>query len=113
MVGEGRQRAGLISGCLLNKGVRPPSTASAPPWSVRLLVDRVGRLPEPAACSGRCVLAEQRHQLIVRSLRSGGTASVAGLAAQLDASAATIRRDLLKLEADGLITRVHGGALHR
>ena len=32
------------------------------------------------------------------------------LAEQLDASAATIRRDLLKLEADGLLTRVHGGA---
>lgn len=59
----------------------------------------------------RCVLAEQRHQLILRSLRSGGTASVADLAEQLDASAATIRRDLLKLEADGLITRVHGGAV--
>ncbi|MFG2960196.1 DeoR/GlpR family DNA-binding transcription regulator [Streptomyces sp. NPDC048291] len=57
------------------------------------------------------MLAEQRHQFILRSLRSGGTASVADLAEQLDASAATIRRDLLKLEADGLITRVHGGAV--
>ncbi len=36
---------------------------------------------------------------------------MAALAEQLDASAATIRRDLLKLEADGLITRVHGGAV--
>lgn len=33
------------------------------------------------------------------------------LAEQLDASAATVRRDLLKLEADGLLTRVHGGAV--
>ncbi len=36
---------------------------------------------------------------------------MADLAEQLDASGATIRRDLLKLEADGLLTRVHGGAV--
>jgi DeoR/GlpR family transcriptional regulator of sugar metabolism len=59
----------------------------------------------------RCVLAERRHQLILRALRSGGTASVADLAERLDSSAATIRRDLLKLEAEGLLTRVHGGAV--
>jgi DeoR/GlpR family transcriptional regulator of sugar metabolism len=59
----------------------------------------------------RCVLAERRHQLILRVLRSGGPASVADLSEQLDASAATIRRDLLKLEEDGLLTRVHGGAV--
>lgn len=57
------------------------------------------------------VLAERRHRLILRALRSGGTASVTGLAEQLGSSAATIRRDLLKLEADGLLTRVHGGAV--
>ncbi|MGI5457849.1 DeoR/GlpR family DNA-binding transcription regulator [Streptomyces sp. CA-249302] len=57
------------------------------------------------------MLAERRHQLILQALRSGGTASVANLAEQLDASAATVRRDLLKLEADGLLTRVHGGAV--
>ncbi|WP_030615606.1 DeoR/GlpR family DNA-binding transcription regulator [Streptomyces fulvoviolaceus] len=57
------------------------------------------------------MLAERRHQLILQALRSGGTASVADLAGQLDASAATVRRDLLKLEADGLLTRVHGGAV--
>jgi len=58
-----------------------------------------------------CVLAERRHQPILQVLRSGGTSSVTDLAEQLDASAATIRRDLLKLEADGLLTRVHGGAV--
>ena len=57
------------------------------------------------------VLAEQRHQLILRALRSGGTVSVTDLAEQLGASAATVRRDLLKLEEDGLLTRVHGGAV--
>ncbi|MEW2402365.1 DeoR/GlpR family DNA-binding transcription regulator [Streptomyces sp. NPDC046862] len=57
------------------------------------------------------MLAERRHQLILRALRSGGTASVTDLSEQLDVSAATIRRDLLKLEEDGLLTRVHGGAV--
>ncbi|MFD5016230.1 DeoR/GlpR family DNA-binding transcription regulator [Streptomyces chartreusis] len=56
------------------------------------------------------MLAERRHQLILRALRSGGAASVAELAERLDSSPATIRRDLLKLEAGGLLTRVHGGA---
>ncbi|MFF0766156.1 DeoR/GlpR family DNA-binding transcription regulator [Streptomyces sp. NPDC003737] len=57
------------------------------------------------------MLAERRHQLILQALRLGAGASVTDLAEQLDASAATIRRDLLKLEADGLLTRVHGGAV--
>ena len=57
------------------------------------------------------VLAEQRHQLILRALGTVGTVTVTDLAGRLDTSAATIRRDLLKLEADGLLTRVHGGAV--
>ncbi len=57
------------------------------------------------------VLAERRHQLILRALRSGGTAAVTDLSEQLGVSPATIRRDLVKLEEDGLLTRVHGGAV--
>ncbi len=47
----------------------------------------------------------------MQALRSGGTVTVTDLAGQLGASAATVRRDLLKLEEDGLLTRVHGGAV--
>ncbi|MFF0227206.1 DeoR/GlpR family DNA-binding transcription regulator [Streptomyces sp. NPDC004629] len=57
------------------------------------------------------MLAERRHQLILRALRSGGPAAVTDLSEQLGASPATIRRDLVKLEEDGLLTRVHGGAV--
>ncbi|MGP4045143.1 DeoR/GlpR family DNA-binding transcription regulator [Streptomyces sp. 2A115] len=57
------------------------------------------------------MLAERRHQLILQALRSGGSATVADLSGQLDVSEATVRRDLLRLEGDGLLTRVHGGAV--
>ncbi|BCL24170.1 DeoR family transcriptional regulator [Streptomyces tuirus] len=57
------------------------------------------------------VLAERRHQLILRALRAGGPAAVTDLSGQLGVSPATIRRDLVKLEEDGLLTRVHGGAV--
>ncbi|WP_326614244.1 DeoR/GlpR family DNA-binding transcription regulator [Streptomyces scopuliridis] len=57
------------------------------------------------------MLAERRHQLILRALRSGGPAAVADLSEKLGVSAATVRRDLLKLEEEGLLTRVHGGAV--
>lgn len=57
------------------------------------------------------MLAERRHRLILNTLRSGGTVTVTDLSEQLDVSAATVRRDLLKLEEEGLLTRVHGGAV--
>ncbi|AEM84030.1 MULTISPECIES: DeoR/GlpR family DNA-binding transcription regulator [Streptomyces] len=57
------------------------------------------------------MLAERRHQMILRALRSGGPAAVTDLSEQLGVSAATVRRDLLKLEEEGLLTRVHGGAV--
>ncbi|MFF1447994.1 DeoR/GlpR family DNA-binding transcription regulator [Streptomyces sp. NPDC058274] len=57
------------------------------------------------------VPAERRRQLILRALRSGGPAAVSDLCEQLGVSPATVRRDLVKLEEDGLLTRVHGGAV--
>ncbi len=40
-----------------------------------------------------------------------GTVEVADLAGRLDVSAATIRRDLERLEEQRLLTRTHGGAV--
>jgi DeoR/GlpR family transcriptional regulator of sugar metabolism len=56
------------------------------------------------------MLPERRHELILRTLRSAGPATVTALAAQLDVSQATVRRDLVQMETEGLLKRVYGGA---
>jgi DeoR/GlpR family transcriptional regulator of sugar metabolism len=56
------------------------------------------------------MLSERRHQLILRELRANGAVAAASLAERLGVSTATIRRDLLHLDAQGLLTRVYGGA---
>jgi DeoR/GlpR family transcriptional regulator of sugar metabolism len=53
----------------------------------------------------------QRHEAILRRLRSGERVSVAALAALVGASEMTIRRDLDVLERDGLLRRVRGAAV--
>jgi DeoR/GlpR family transcriptional regulator of sugar metabolism len=62
---------------------------------------------------GRPSLARQRHELIVSQVRRGGAVRVAELAAQLDVSEMTVRRDLDVLHDAGLIVKVHGGATVR
>ncbi|MFV0307585.1 MAG: DeoR/GlpR family DNA-binding transcription regulator [Desertimonas sp.] len=54
-----------------------------------------------------------RHQTVVRRLREDGPLSVAELCAVTRVSPATMRRDLDRLETDGLIERVRGGAVLR
>lgn len=54
--------------------------------------------------------AAERENLILDALRQTGFVSYRDLEARLDASPATIRRDLSRLEAAGRIGRVHGGA---
>lgn len=49
--------------------------------------------------------------MILQTLHSNGYATVATLSSRLEASPATIRRDLLKLEEVGLLSRVFGGAV--
>lgn len=54
--------------------------------------------------------AEERERLILEAVTATGFVSYRALEAQLDASPATIRRDLTRLEESGQIQRVHGGA---
>jgi DeoR family transcriptional regulator of aga operon len=53
--------------------------------------------------------ARNRADQILRELRQEGSFSLDDLIAKLGASAASVRRDLAKLEAKGLVRRTHGG----
>lgn len=57
------------------------------------------------------MLAAQRKDLILDLLRTDGRVVAKDVAARLDLSEDTIRRDLRELAADGRVQRVHGGAL--
>ncbi len=53
--------------------------------------------------------ARNRADQILRELRQEGSLSLDVLIERLGASAASVRRDLTKLEAKGLVRRTHGG----
>ena len=55
----------------------------------------------------------ERHNSILRILGQEGHTSVSTLSRMLKVSAVTIRQDLNTLEAEGLLKRVHGGAVLR
>lgn len=54
--------------------------------------------------------AEERERLILDAIEPSGFITYRDLERRLDASPATIRRDLSRLERAGRIARVHGGA---
>jgi DeoR family transcriptional regulator, aga operon transcriptional repressor len=55
------------------------------------------------------IKTRNRADQILRELRQKGSLSLDELIADLGASAASVRRDLAKLEAKGLVRRTHGG----
>jgi DeoR/GlpR family transcriptional regulator of sugar metabolism len=57
------------------------------------------------------MLARHRQSLILQAVRSDGSARVSDLTQRLGVSDMTIRRDLEVLAKDGLIEKVHGGAV--
>ena len=56
------------------------------------------------------MLSGRRHELILRTVRTEGSATISGLAESLGVSIATVRRDLVQLDEEGLLKRVYGGA---
>ena len=72
----------------------PPETEASP------AVTGTARPPAPA-----------RMIRILERLNEGGSVSVSGLAQEFGVSDMTVRRDLAELELDGLLERVHGGAI--
>jgi DeoR/GlpR family transcriptional regulator of sugar metabolism len=57
------------------------------------------------------MLARHRQSLILQAVRTDGSARVSDLTQRLGVSDMTIRRDLEVLARDGLIEKVHGGAV--
>lgn len=57
------------------------------------------------------MLGSQRRTHILETLRREGQALAGALARELDVSEDTIRRDMRDMAAQGLLKRVHGGAL--
>lgn len=69
------------------------------------------QLSEHRLSGGFRPLVQQRHIHILNSLASAGTVQVGALARDLGVSEMTIRRDLVDLEKEGRLTRIHGGAV--
>ena len=57
------------------------------------------------------LLANERQYKIQQLLQKNGAVSTSNLVSQLDVSVETIRRDFLAMEQQGLLKRVHGGAV--
>jgi len=57
------------------------------------------------------MFTEQRKQLLLARLKKDGRLIAKDVSEELDLSEDTIRRDLRELAAQGLLARVHGGAL--
>ena len=77
-----------------------PTKSITPGPSLRLAVSK-----------GASVLAVQRHHRILSRAETEGCVRVTELARELSVTEETIRRDLKKLDEDGKLHRIHGGAI--
>ena len=59
------------------------------------------------------MLSTERRDFILKQLEQDGSIRVTELAGQLEVDPVTIRRDLDRLESEGFLRRVHGGAVPR
>ena len=57
------------------------------------------------------MFTEERYNIILQELKNKGIVSVTELVKILEASESTIRRDLNALHSDGLLKKIHGGAV--
>lgn len=57
------------------------------------------------------MFTEERFAIILQELKVKGIVSVTDLVKMLDASESTIRRDLNALDSEGLLKKIHGGAV--
>lgn len=61
--------------------------------------------------AARALYADQRKQHILEKLRRDGRVDAAEIVADLSVTGETVRKDLVQLEHQGLLRRVHGGAV--
>ena len=57
------------------------------------------------------MLKEERHQYILNRLNENYRVYITALSQELGVSDDTLRRDLIDLDEQGLLTKVHGGAI--
>ncbi|CUU47258.1 DeoR/GlpR family DNA-binding transcription regulator [Clostridium beijerinckii] len=57
------------------------------------------------------MFTEERFNIILQELKVKGIVSVTDLVKLLDASESTVRRDLNTLDSEGLLKKIHGGAI--
>ena len=57
------------------------------------------------------MFTEERYSIILQELKNKGIVSVNELVKLLDASESTVRRDLNSLHNDGMLKKIHGGAI--
>jgi DeoR family fructose operon transcriptional repressor len=57
------------------------------------------------------MFTEERFNIILQELKVKGIVSVVDLVKLLDASESTVRRDLNSLDSEGLLKKIHGGAI--
>lgn len=69
------------------------------------------RHPAQLAAPRPRLMAHERHSRILAHLATAGSLQVAALAADLGVSEMTVRRDLVELEHEGRLARIHGGAV--
>ena len=70
-------------------------------------------MPLNAAPVGYEMIPAERRARIVESLEQRGSVRVSALSEELNVSEMTIRRDLERLERKGMLSRMHGGAVHK
>lgn len=61
--------------------------------------------------SGRAPFSAERRRVILETLRTQGRVGAAEVAEALGVTGETVRRDLIALEREGRLARVHGGAV--
>src|SRR5207344_3496895 len=73
--------------------------------------DRPPPAPSGVKEGKHLMLVRHRQSLILQAVRSDGSARVSDLTQRLGVSDMTIRRDLEVLAREGLVEKVHGGAV--